>query len=79
MTMWRPAHKTFKASVCQCIGGVTLHVQSSGKHKVQMLPGLMELFILLFAHDEALLATTPSKRQNQLNCLRDCFVKMKNT
>ena len=35
-----------------------------------------ELFILLFADDVTLLATTPSGLQNQLNCLRDCCVKM---
>ena len=39
----------------------------------QMLLGLIELFILLFADDVILLAT-PSGLQNQLNCLRDCCV-----
>ena len=39
-----------------------------------MLP-LMGLFILLFADDVTLLATTPSGPQNQLNFLRDCCVK----
>lgn len=48
------------------------HVSESGRHGVQLLPGLMELFILLFADDVTLLATTPSGLQNQLNCLRDC-------
>ena len=45
------------------------HIQSAGKHGVQMLSGLIELFILLFADDVTLLATTPSRLQNQLNCL----------
>ena len=35
-----------------------------------------ELFILLLADDVTFLATTPSGLQNQLNCLRDCCVKM---
>ena len=52
------------------------HVRSSGKHGVQMLPGLMGLFILLFADDVTLLATTLNGLQNQLNCLRDCCVMM---
>ena len=50
------------------------HIQSTGKHGVQMLSGLIELFTLLFADDVILLATTPSGLQNQLNCLRDCCV-----
>ena len=41
-----------------------------------MLSGPIELFILLFADDVTLLATTSSGLQNQLNCLRDCCVKM---
>ena len=41
-----------------------------------MLPGLMELFILLFADDVTLLATAPSGLQDQPNCLRDCCDKM---
>ena len=52
------------------------HIQSTGKHGVQMLSGFIELFILLFADDVTLLATTPSGLQNQLNCLRNCCVKM---
>ena len=51
-------------------------VRSSGKHGVQMLPGLMKLFVLLFADDVTLLAKTPSGLQNPLNSLRDCSVKM---
>ena len=52
------------------------HIQSTDKHGVQMLSGLTEFFILLFADGVTLLATTPSGLQNQLNCLRDCCVKM---
>ena len=52
------------------------HIQSIYKHGVQMLSGLIEFFILLFADGVTLLATTPSGLQNPLNCLRDCRVKM---
>ena len=61
---------------CLFINQLAEHIQSTGKHGVQMLSGLIELFILLFADDVTLLATTPSGLQNQLNCLRYCCVKM---
>ena len=57
---------------CLFINQLAEHIQNTGKHGVQMLSGL----ILLFADDVTLLATTPSGLQNQLNCLRDCCVKM---
>ena len=41
-----------------------------------MLPAHVELLILVFADDVTLLAITPSGLQNQLNCRRDCCVKM---
>ena len=59
---------------CLFIDLLEEHIQSTGKHGVQMLSGLIELFILLFADDVTLLATTPSGLQHQLNCLRDCCV-----
>ena len=52
------------------------YIQSTSKHGVQILSRLTELFILLFADDVTLLATTPNGLQNQLNCLRDCCVTM---
>ena len=61
---------------CLSINQLAEHIQRAGKHGVQMLSGLIELFILLFADDVTILATTPSGLQNQLNCLRDCCVKM---
>ena len=61
---------------CLFINQLAEHIQSAGKHGVQMLSGLIELFILLFADDVTLLTTTPSGLQNQLNCLRDRCVKM---
>jgi hypothetical protein len=48
-----------------------------GRHGVQLLPGLMELFILLFADDIALISTSPIGLQNQLNVLQTCCDEMK--
>ena len=45
---------------CLFINHLAEYVRTSGKHAVQMLPGLMELFILLFADDVTLLTTIPS-------------------
>ena len=44
-------------------------VTTNGKHGVQLLPGLQEIFLLLFADDICLISTTPSGLQNQLNNL----------
>eukprot|EP00745_Piridium_sociabile_P024691 TRINITY_DN39152_c0_g3_i6.p1 TRINITY_DN39152_c0_g3~~TRINITY_DN39152_c0_g3_i6.p1 ORF type:complete len:696 (-),score=54.33 TRINITY_DN39152_c0_g3_i6:199-2037(-) len=52
------------------------HVEQKGKHGVQLLPDIMELFILLFADDLALLSTTPCGLQNQLNTLQESCDKM---
>ena len=61
---------------CLFINQLAEHVQVCGKHGVQLLPGLMELFILLFVDDVTLLARTPSGLQNQLNCLQGCCAKL---
>lgn len=44
-------------------------VTSNGRHGVQFLPGLQEIFLLLFADDICLISTTPVGLQNQLNNL----------
>ena len=44
-------------------------VRLKGRHGVQMLPGMMEIFSLLFADDIALISTTPAGLQNQINSL----------
>jgi hypothetical protein len=46
------------------------HVNETGVHGVQLLPNLLELFILLFADDVALISTTPRGLQAQLNSLK---------
>jgi hypothetical protein len=53
------------------------HMNERGKHGIQVLPGLIELFILLFADDVVLLSSTPAGLQNQLNVLNECCNNMK--
>jgi len=48
-----------------------------GKHGIQSIPDLMELFVLLYADDVVLLSSTPGGLQNQLNVLKACCSKMK--
>ena len=48
------------------------HMNERGRHGVQLLPDIMEIFILLFADDVALLSTTPAGLQHQLNILQTC-------
>lgn len=58
------------------INEIATEMNGAGKHGVQMLPGMLELFLLLFADDIALLATTPVGLQNQLNLLHQlCEVR----
>ena len=54
------------------INGLAETVNLNGKHGIQLLPGLMELLILLFADDIALLSLTPIGLQHQLNILKTC-------
>lgn len=44
-------------------------VANEGKHGIQLLPGLIELFILLFADDLALMSCSPHGLQVQLDCV----------
>jgi hypothetical protein len=44
-------------------------VNLKGKHGVQFLPGLKEIFLLMFADDMVLISTSPSGLQNQINNL----------
>ena len=59
------------------INQLASHISESGRHGVQLLPGLMELFILLFADDITLISTTPAGLQHQLNCLSFCCDNLK--
>jgi len=51
------------------INTVADYVRAHGRHGIQMLPGKEEIFALLFADDIALLSSTPSGLQNQINSL----------
>ena len=53
------------------------HVNEVGVHGIQLLPNLVELFILLFADDVALLSSTPGGLQVQLNALKQCCDNLK--
>jgi hypothetical protein len=52
------------------INEVAHKVNCNGKHGVQILPGLQEFFMLLFADDICLISTTPAGLQNQINNLQ---------
>ena len=52
------------------INELATKVSENDKHGVQLLPGLIELFILLFANDLALLSCSPTGVQTQLDCLQ---------
>ena len=53
------------------------HVTENGRHGIQLVPGVIELFILLFADDVTLLSTTSTGLQNQLDCLKTCCQERK--
>ena len=42
-------------------------VEQQGMHGIQLLPGLVEIFLLLFADDVVLICDTPRGLQNQLD------------
>ena len=51
------------------INEIATSVANEGKHGIQLLHGLIELFILLFADDLALLSCSPHGLQVQLDCV----------
>ena len=51
------------------ISEVAVYVRKNGKHGIQLLPSLEEIFLLLFADDIVLVSSTPSGLQNQINNL----------
>ena len=61
------------------INKLATHISETGVHGIQLLPTLLELFILLFADDVVLLSTTPGGLQVQLNSLKECCDHLKLT
>ena len=51
------------------ISEVADFVRENGKHGIQLIPGFEEIFLLLFADDIALISSTPSGLQNQIDNL----------
>ena len=58
------------------INEIALSVDKGGKHGIQFLPGLVELFILLFADDIALLSATALGLQNQINIMSEACKRL---
>ena len=61
------------------INQIASHINESGVHGVQLLPNMLELFILLFADDVALISTSPRGLQIQLDSLKRCCDRLKMT
>ena len=58
------------------INELAVDLSRNGKHGVQLIPGAIEIFLLLFADDVILLSDTVAGLQNQLNMLKrqsDCM------
>jgi len=51
------------------INEVAVRVSEDGRHGIQMMPGFIELLIMLFADDIALMSFSPSGLQSQLDLL----------
>ena len=58
------------------INELAIHINEAGSHGFQMLPTLIELFLLLFTDDVALLSTTVRGLQVQLNAWSECCKKL---
>ena len=51
------------------INEIAVELSNVGQHGIQLQPGMLELFLLLFADDLALLSSTAIGLQNPLNQL----------
>ena len=52
------------------INELAIEVSKTGKHGIQLIPGTIEIFLLLFADDVILLSNTIVGLQNQLDSLK---------
>ena len=53
------------------INELAVEVSKRGRHGIQLVPGAIEIFMLLFADDVVLMSSTVIGLQNQLNVLRE--------
>ena len=51
------------------VNEIAVELSNVGQHGIQLQPGMLELFLLLFADDLALLSSTATGLQNELNQL----------
>lgn len=58
------------------INEIASSVDGRGRHGIQLLPDLVELFILLFADDIVLLSDTARGLQNQIDILHEACTKL---
>ena len=58
------------------INEIATSLANEGKHGIQLLPGLIGLFILLFADDLALLSCSPHGLQVQLDCVHSLCMSL---
>ena len=59
------------------INSVAKYVREHGKHGVQFLPGMKEIFLLLFADDVALVSSSVVGLQTQINNLFEISKRLK--
>ena len=52
------------------INELAVELSKTGKHGIQLIPGAIEIFLLLFADDVILLSNTIVGLQNQLDSLK---------
>ena len=52
------------------ISEITDFVRQNGRHGIQLLPGLEQIFLLLFADDVVLVSSTSAGLQNQISNLQ---------
>ena len=53
------------------INELAVELSKNGKHGIQLIPGAIEIFMLLFAGDVILLSSTPAGLQDQLTHLKN--------
>ena len=60
----------FSVLLCFLINKLAVELSKNGKHCMQLIPGAIDISMLLFADDVILLSSTPAGLHNQLNHLK---------